>query len=283
MEKKDIKTPTEKVSRKKATRKKTTNTKEEKPVAKQSTPEPNLEANQALKTPAETLNLLDYFDAVFCINLDARPERWELFEKRIQDAKLSGYERYSGIDGKICPAPAWWKSGDGAWGCMMSHLRICQDALAKKLNNYLVFEDDVVFCENFIPRFKKTMRDVSSLKNKWDLLYLGGQHLYVESARPYPYKENLVKCYNINRTHAFAVNGPIMKKFSQHVIHAPDYINWKGDPKWPPHIDHQLGILHPQVVTIAAKDWLCGQSAGVSNVSNKQLPEHWWHDKGWNS
>jgi len=234
--------------------------------------------------PSQTLNLLDYFDKVYCINLDSRPERWELFEKRMHENGLEGCVRFQAVDGNKCPAPAWWRSGDGAWGCMSSHLRICQNALMEGLENYLVFEDDVVFRKDFIFHFSQIMKEISTLNNNWDMFYLGGQHLYVESARPYPFKTpNLLKCYNINRTHAFALNKRVMRKFSQHIVHAPDYINWQGDPAWPPHIDHQLGILHPQIVTIAAKDWLCGQSAGTSNVSNQQLPEHWWHDKGWNS
>ena len=160
----------------------------------------------------------------------------------------------------------------------MTHLRLAQDALMDGLESYLVFEDDACFSPNFAGRLPKVMREVQSLKKGWDMLYLGGQHLYKETSPPWNYAgtKHLLRCNNVNRTHAMAVNARFMVKFAQHIIHAPDYIGAEDDL----HIDHQLGEIHRSIVTLASEPWLCGQAGGPSNVNGQDKPEEWWNDTG---
>ena len=162
---------------------------------------------------------------------------------------------------------------------MITHLRLAQDALMDGVDNYLVFEDDACFSEDFVERLPAVMAEVNALKDGWDMLYLGGQHLYKETAPPWRYAstDNLLRCNNVNRTHALAINARFMVKYSQHIIHAPDYIGAKDDL----HIDHQIGNLHRHAVTLAAHPWLCGQAGGPSNVNGQVKPEEWWNDTGW--
>jgi hypothetical protein len=238
------------------------------------------------------IDLRDYFGAVYVLNLDIRPDRWDAFQSRAKAAGITGFQRYRAIEGEKCPAPAWWKAGNGAWGCLMSHLRVSQDCLLDDLSSYLVFEDDVIFSNDFAERLPKIMDQLKD--SKWDQLYLGGQHLWKEASPPWPYRDGLIRCRNVNRTHAFAVSSKFMKKFSQHIIHAPDYIDaYSGcshscacDKKSPftMHIDHQLGKLHElnQYCIVAAEPWICGQAASSSNISGRQTQENWWNSKGWN-
>jgi len=162
---------------------------------------------------------------------------------------------------------------------MMTHLRLAQDALMDGHDNYLVFEDDACFSDDFAERLPKLMAELDALEGDWDMLYLGGQHLYKETSPPWPYAgtENLLRCDNVNRTHAFALNARFMVKFAQHIIHAPDYIDAEDDM----HIDHQLGTLHRSLVTLAAYPWLCGQAGGFSSVNLSDKEEEWWHNTGW--
>jgi Glycosyltransferase family 25 (LPS biosynthesis protein) len=232
------------------------------------------------------MNLLDHFSRVFVMNLGICPERWEKFQERAAAKGITGFERYRAIHGDTCQHPAWWCAGNGAWGCLMSHLRIAQDALQDGLKSYLVFEDDVVFSDDFCERLPKLMETLKDAK--WDQLYLGGQHLYRESSPPWPYRQGVVRCKNVNRTHAMAVHKRFMLKFTQHIMHAPDYMakHVKPDGKvkeFFPHIDHQLGYLHEkgQHTILAAHPWLCGQGGGPSNVNGQVKEEEWWHDEGW--
>lgn len=239
------------------------------------------------------IKLTDYFDRVFVMNLDCCPERWDNFEEVAAKAGISGYQRFRAIHGDTCQHPAWWRAGNGAWGCLMSHLRIAQDAMMDGLENYLVLEDDVVFSSDFKKRFPKVMKTLEG--EEWDQFYLGGQHLYVETSPPWPWREGIVRCRNVNRTHAFAVNKRFMCQFSQHIMHAPDYMashkTWESTDEQGvvhhheafSHIDHQLGHLHDrrQHVIIAANPWLCGQGPNRSNINGQVQEEQWWNDCGW--
>lgn len=223
------------------------------------------------------MNLLDHFSKAYVINLDCRSDRWEEFQERAALVGVSGFTRYRAIEGDKCPHPAWWRAGNGAWGCLMSHLRIAQDASLDDAENYVVFEDDVVFSKDFAVRVDELMLRLKGVE--WDQLYLGGQHLYKETSPPWPFRDGIVRSVDVNRTHAYAINKRFVQKFQQHIMHAPDYIAAKTCI----HLDHQLGALHrrKQHLILAAHPWICGQGAGSSNILGKVKEEEWWQDEGW--
>lgn len=240
------------------------------------------------------IDLRDYFDRVLVMNLDIRPDRWDEFQNRADMAGITGFERYRAIEGEKCPHPHWWRCGNGAWGCLMSHLRVCQDALQDGLSSYLVFEDDAVFTHDFSKRLPEIMGALKTVD--WDQLYLGGQHLQRETSPPWPFRDQIVRSRNVNRTHSFAVNKRFMVKFSQHIMHFPDYMTsyrtWEEtdaegksfQKEFMNHIDHQLGELHNkrEHLILAANPWLCGQGASSSSVNGQMVEEQWWNESlGW--
>ncbi len=240
----------------------------------------------------QMLNLKSYFGGAFVLNLDSRPDRLEAFYKRMAQANVTGVERVRAVDGSKCHHPAWVRHGNGAWGCLQSHVRVCQDAIMDGLSSYLVFEDDAVFSDDFADRLPGIMDTLQGVE--WDALHLGGQHLFHEAGPPWPFRKGIVRCRNVNRTHAFAVNARFMVQFQQHVLHFPDYVDRYIAPKpatdtepevkeWMPHIDHQLGFLHErrQHVILAANPWLCGQAAGKSDINGNEQEIQFWNDLGW--
>jgi len=223
------------------------------------------------------LDLRRFFGRAYVINLDIRPDRLEQFYKRAAIAGIKGIEKFRAIEGDKCPHPAWWRAGNGAWGCLMSHLRMAQDAMMDGLSSYLVFEDDAVFAKDAADRIPEIMDSLMGVE--WDQLYLGGQHLWVESGPPWPFRKGIVRCRNVNRTHAFAVNARFMVDFSRHIIHAPDYIAATTDN----HIDHQLGVLHERRhhLILGANPWIVGQGSSSSNITGSMKGEEWWQSTGW--
>ena len=166
------------------------------------------------------LDLRRYFGRVLVLNLDSRPDRLEAFYKRAAIAGITGIERFRAIEGNKCPHPAFIRHGNGAWGCLMSHARIAENALMDGLRSYLVFEDDAVFSEDMAFRLPGIMDTLETVE--WDQLYLGGQVLFKESYPPCPFRKGLIRGWNFNRTHAFAVNARFMVKFYQHILHFPE-------------------------------------------------------------
>lgn len=141
------------------------------------------------------------FDAIFCINLDHRKDRWEWvmteFKKlNIQDKVI----RFSAIE-----TPDNWQIG-----CLMSHISIMEISKQKWWEKIFVFEDDAVLVENNIKG------NLIILPEKWELIYLGGS--FINSDLPYLKKHN--NMYSgawIRSTHAIWYSEIIMNKILKEV------------------------------------------------------------------
>ncbi len=224
--------------------------------------------SKAMVRSEEMPNLDHVFDAVYCVNLDRRKDRWRSFKKGLpSDWPFRAIKRVSAIDGKMIPTPDWWSQGGGAWGCYRTHLNLIENALNTGKNSILLMEDDATFCKDFT---QKASAFLEALPDDWGLVYLGGQHLFVHKNPPLKINDLVYRPYNVNRTHAFAIRGKMLKKIYRHLLRQ----DWqKGN-----HIDHHLGRLHQQrkdpIYTPA--EWLVGQAEGKSNISGREAPERFW-------
>ncbi len=222
--------------------------------------------------------LTDYFERVYVINLPYKKDRRARLEKHLAEVDIADVSRLHwvrALSGDWSPPPAYFKGGNGAWGCLQTHVRIVQDAIMDGIDNYLVLEDDVVFHERSPELLWRLMHEVPG---DWGQIYLGGQHL--RDPDPVLGSSYVFRCANVNRTHAFALHRRAMVEFQQHVCYAPDYIARGG---W--HIDHQLGLAHEagRWRTYAPTWWMAGQEAGSSNISGRTNPRLWWNFSGFSS
>ena len=138
-----------------------------------------------------------------------------------------------------------------------------------------MLEDDVVWQERAGEMLAEFMPQVPK---DWDQIYLGGQHLRepVDQGGVNPAATvRVLRAWNVNRTHAFALQKKAIARVHQHIWHAPDYISKEGG--W--HIDHQLGIAHERGdwSVYAPSWWLAGQDEDRSNISGNYNPRLCWH------
>jgi hypothetical protein len=214
--------------------------------------------------------MMQVFDAVYCLNLDRRPDRWERFQNEIPaDWPFRPVERVAAVDGKLAPPPDWWTQGRGAWGCYRSHLRCIEHALNAGMESILLLEDDAKFCDGFA---EKAQAFFAALPDDWGMLYLGGQHLLVNHHPPKRINDLVFQPYNVNRTHAFALRGAMLAKVYKHL----NRIDWqKGH-----HIDHHLGRLHQrrEDPIYCPPEWLVGQDEGRSNINGRDNELRYWVD-----
>ena len=122
----------------------------------------------------------------------------------------------------------------------------------------MVFEDDAVFVEDFDSKYRAF---IDELPWNWDMIYLGGQLIHADSHSPEVISKKVLRPYNVNRTHCFAVN------YTGYAYLYEFLIRRFEDPKW--HIDHHLGRLHEQRMlnVYCPNEWLVGQGASSSNIS----------------
>ncbi len=149
--------------------------------------------------PTEKKYINDYFDKIFVINLDRRPDRkanllQKLYELNIEaafieavdgytDENINEFNRYNSIpythpdahpleikhQRKMIMSP-------GAWGVLKSYHKVIALAKEKGYRRILVFEDDIIFIEDFHARFANFIRSIGS---DWKIICLGAsQHVW---------------------------------------------------------------------------------------------------------
>jgi hypothetical protein len=161
--------------------------------------------------------------------------------------------------------------GGGAWGCYRSHLNIIEQCLMDGTKSVLLMEDDALCVPEFTQRVNAFM---AAVPQDWEILYLGGQHLCQGKQKPVPLNDLVVKPYNVNRTHAWALRGKGLQEVYRHLN---DTKVWRHAN----HIDHHMGhlIMSGKMKAYAPTHWLIGQNEGHSTVSQKIVPQRFWNGK----
>lgn len=109
-------------------------------------------------------NPLLQVDALYCISLPERNERWEQAQREFD---------LIGIRERVIRFPAI-KRPNPIDGCRLSHLSIIREAEANNYEAILVFEDDVHFMTHRLEPLAAAMDSLRDRK-RWDMLYLGGR------------------------------------------------------------------------------------------------------------
>jgi hypothetical protein len=144
-------------------------------------------------------NPFDFFEEIFCINLDRRKDRWVESLKEFDKVGITErVRRFSGFESEI-----------GWEGCSRSHRFVWELAREWGLKNVLIFEDDV----QFKPNAEENLRNSLSQLNSWDWLFLGCN--LINGAKRV--SEFLIKPNGAFALHAYAIN---MQVFSNHTVYA---------------------------------------------------------------
>lgn len=170
-------------------------------------------------------NPFDYFDKIFCINLDSRPDRWELAQSEFDKVGISDrVERVTAITTKEVPYdPRPRKNRNasdllGQFACASSHNKCTKLAIQYNARNYLVFEDDFYF-KNYDESYLNTC--INELPSDWRLFSFGYNDWSQRKPNEF-YSENLNKMYGFGLAHAYAINGNIFNhlntEFEKRVI-----------------------------------------------------------------
>jgi len=132
-------------------------------------------------------SVFDFFDDIYCINLHHRYDRWVHARNEFEKIGIKDkVKRFSAI-----------KHKDGRIGLICSFLEIFKIAKSKKLNNVLIFEDDVKFLTD--DPVKILEKSISQLDGDWGMVYFGANtHQQLIKTK----NENLVVLKNAYSAHA---------------------------------------------------------------------------------
>ena len=128
---------------------------------------------------------------IYCINLNTREDKFKHMNEICmkENIKIKFYQ----VE----------KNKNPARGCLESHLEIIKEAKDRNLPNILLLEDDV----NFLNSLHKI--EEKDIPEKWDMLYLGGNHYEVGSSYNESKKWYQVKSWS---TYGYLVNSSLYDK-----------------------------------------------------------------------
>ena len=131
-----------------------------------------------------------FFDAIYCINLDSRPDRWEEVTREFTAIGIiDRVERVPGIE-----------HAKPQEGCRLSHVECVRRASAAGAETALIFEDDVTmphFSPELLTRAIEQLRAIPD----WELFFFGGR----VRTRPAERYENLFRA-RFTQSHAYAIH-----------------------------------------------------------------------------
>ncbi len=147
------------------------------------------EAEKRAKIAARLIKYGINFDFFNAINGDSfsLEREWNLYKSRPLSTKLEiGYNK------KFIESP-------GAWGALKSYIAIFKDALSHKYDKILIFEDDCLFCNDFINQFTHFIKAISE---EWRIILLGASEYNLANKK---IKDRYYNPKKLSTTGAFAV------------------------------------------------------------------------------
>ena len=211
-------------------------------------------------------NPFDFFDAIFCINLGFRADRWSQCLKKFKNFNIEKkVERFSAI--RILDKNYNCSKFLAQCGCSLSHFEVCKLAKKRGYKNYLVLEDDFEFIFNKKKTFNLLNKCIYDLPNDWDMFYIGGNLTDQYGIFPIElFSENLFKLKSCHTTHAISFNEKFYDEFLKESPDENSIFNWciKNET-----IDTFLSenILNKKNCFIT-NELLVNQFAGFSDIEN---------------
>jgi len=146
-----------------------------------------------------------YFDAIYCINLDRRPDRWSQAEAEFNKfGILNSIQRFSAIDGNLLSNQTTLLKGE--LGVLETHISILNKSIEDNVDSILILEDDV----NFTSEFLNLEQYMSAVPSDWDFIYFGGNHTYGQPLQKI--NDKIVKLNFTVALHCVAIKKRIFKK-----------------------------------------------------------------------
>jgi glycosyl transferase family 25 len=200
--------------------------------------------------------LSQLFPHKICINLDRRPDRWRRMQAEFARHGIDDVRRFPAVDGTTVVLPAHWDHTAGAYGCLLSHVNVIEEARALNAESVLIFEDDTIFDPEFTSKFASFIAEVPS---NWDMLYFGALH----KDEPVRLSEHVYRITKANSTYAYALKRTVFDAFLE--------LNRRAENV----LDMNTYQLQERFNCYCFLPHLAWVEAELSDVQNK-LERHWY-------
>jgi GR25 family glycosyltransferase involved in LPS biosynthesis len=194
------------------------------------------------------INLNNYFDKIYCINLDKRQDRYHLFKSEMAKYGIENVERYSAIDGELLANPT--KLLNGELGILQTHINLIEKCLNDGVEKILIMEDDVYFTTTI----NELDSYMSLVPSNWDFIYFGGNHKYGQP--PKKLNDKILKLNFTVALHCVAIH----KRVFETILEILKYKNKQ--------VDAYYGDLQKSFNAYGFYPNMAKQMVGYSNIQN---------------
>lgn len=147
----------------------------------------------------------DYFDRMFCINLDRSVDRWAHVKQQVAKFELTKVERFRGVDWldyQHMPPGIQLGMKNAMCGCTASHGAVLHAIGYHEWDKVLVLEDDFeIVHDDFHERFEALIKFVP---DDWEMIYLGAHYGNAPRGRV---NEHVLLADQIKTTSSYAIRG----------------------------------------------------------------------------
>jgi len=186
----------------------------------------NWSGRKTSKFTKDEFDINEYFDKIYCINLDNQIDRWIKVSEKFSENSIK-VERFSAISGssisddefnrlnsKSNPKNITGESASylglfenkNSLACLLSHLSLIKNAKRNNYKRILIFEDDVILCR----QFKFSIQKIVNLE--WKMLYLGASQF---DWRDIVIENDFYRCKNTLGTFAYAIDSSMYDEIIQ--------------------------------------------------------------------
>jgi GR25 family glycosyltransferase involved in LPS biosynthesis len=216
------------------------------------------------------MGINDYFDKIYCINLDRRPDRWE--ENCLPQFKELGMEveRFSACDGKTEVDLGHGDVYNAELAGTISHLKAIKKAKEEGVERLLLLEDDVVFSTNGNTNTSEMFSErIKQVPEDWDILFFGGNHVGdMSNVSP-----GVVKLNGSYAIHACGIKNTAFDIMITHLERNIDKVMGDKETRIKPSVaaDYFLAQLHRSLGVYCFIPHLAWQKDGHSDIQNAYM------------
>ena len=219
------------------------------------------------------MQLADYFDAAYYINLAYRTDRRAEVERELQRARISA-TRFEAIR----PDSAGEFPTLGTHGCFMSHLGVLKQAYEEGHDRVIIFEDDLLLRPALVEQQAEVVEQLQKHAD-WDFVFFGHDleqngHPTAVAARGKPWRIEKIQA-DFGLLHCYAVRRTILPQLIEYL--ETILTRKAGDPRGGPmHVDGAYTHFrndHPEVQTLVALPQIAVQRSSRTDIHELSLKD----------